>query len=72
MAPRRSLHLSSYQHQPWLHSKPWLRRGKIETNITAVARGQRSKEDVLQEAAAWFKDAFLAAQQKAGEHTLLS
>ena len=42
-------------------------RGKIETNITAVARGQRSKEDVLQEAATWFKEAFLSAQSKAGE-----
>ena len=41
-------------------------RGKIEQNITAVARGARTKEAVLQEAVQAFHADFLAAQQKQG------
>ncbi|KAK9833803.1 hypothetical protein WJX74_006318 [Apatococcus lobatus] len=41
-------------------------RGKIEQNITAVARGMRTKEAVLQEAVQAFHADFLAAQQKQG------
>lgn len=40
-------------------------RGIIERNITAVARGQRSKEEVLAEAIEAFSNDFLAATRKA-------
>jgi DNA topoisomerase-3 len=40
-------------------------RGIIERNITAVARGQRSKEEVLHEAIEAFSNDFLAAARKA-------
>ena len=42
-------------------------RGKIEGNINAVSRGQRTKDDVLQEAVTFFKADFLAAQRKQGK-----
>jgi DNA topoisomerase-3 len=40
-------------------------RGIIEKNITAVARGQRSKQEVLAEAIDAFRNDFLAASSKA-------
>ena len=39
-------------------------RATIEANITAVARGQRSKESVLDEAVQFFKADFNSASQK--------
>ena len=41
-------------------------RSQIEANITGVARGQRTKEEVLQEAAHAFSGFFQAAAQQAG------
>ena len=41
-------------------------RSQIEANITGVARGQRTKEEVLVEAAAAFSGFFRAARQQSG------
>jgi DNA topoisomerase-3 len=41
-------------------------RGVIERNIAAVAAGQRSKESVLAEAVAAFRNDFSEAQAKVG------
>lgn len=42
----------------------YMRRGLIEGNINAVARGQRSKEEVLAEAVHCFRTDFMIASEK--------
>jgi len=41
-------------------------RGLIERNITAVAQGRRTKEEVLAEAVQCFRADYLVAAQKQG------
>ena len=41
-------------------------RGLIERNITAVAQGRRTKEEVLSEAVQCFRAAFMIAAQQQG------
>ena len=41
-------------------------RSQIEANITGVARGQRTKQEVLEEAAHAFSGFFQAARQQSG------
>ena len=41
-------------------------RGLIERNITAVAQGRRTKEEVLLEAVQYFRADFMIAAQKQG------
>jgi hypothetical protein len=47
-------------------------RGVIERNITAVARGQRTKHSVLAEAVAAFKADFEAAQAQVGRQRAMA